>query len=104
MIDEVFHNRDDHCVPHGAVGLVIRWGKAEVVRGTHQAGGFAGGDEAGIPPTLVVQDKKLAATASLGGAETTGGVVEAKFEGLFTFAGTSIAGKDRALRKRKPAE
>lgn len=104
MLYKVFHNGDDDGVPHGAVGFVIRLGKAEVVRSSHQAGGFAGGDETGIPSALIVKDEKLAATAALGGAEAAGGVIKAKFEGLFAFAGPSIAGKDSSLLKRKPVE
>jgi len=97
MIDEMFYDGDDDGVSHGAVGLIVRRGKAEFIGSSHEAGCFAGGDETGIPLALVVEDEELTAAAAFGGAEAAGGVVEAEFEGLFAFAGSPVAGEDSAL-------
>lgn len=98
-----YHGHHDR-VPHGVVGFVVGGGKLVAVRGTHEAGCFAGRDEAGFPVAGVVEEQELATAASFGGAETPREVVEAEFEDLLAVAGAAVAGEDAAVVSREFVE
>ena len=90
-------NRDGDGVAHGAVGFVIVCGELVGIGCSHEAGGLAGGDEAGAPVSVLVKDEELAAASSLGGAEAAGDIVETEFQHLLAVAGTAVAGEDGSL-------
>ena len=104
VIDEVLDDGDDDGVAHGVVGLVVGGGELVGSRGSHEEGGFAGGDEAGFPFSGVVEEEELATAAALGGAEAAGEVVEAQFEDLLTLAGAAVAGEGGAAVGRESVE
>ncbi len=101
MIDEVLDDGDHDGVAHGVVGLVVGFGELVRSRGSHEEGGFAGGDEAGFPFSGIVEEEKLATAATLGGTEAAREVVEAEFKDLLALAGATVSGEDGALVERE---
>ena len=104
MINEVLHDGDDDGVAHGIVGLVVGGGEFVGARGSHEEGGFAGGDEARIPFSGVVEEEKLATAAAFGGSEAPGEIVEAEFEDLLALSGAAVTGECGASVGRESVE
>lgn len=104
VIGEVFDYGDGDGVAHGTVGFVVVGGELVGIGRSHEAGGFAGGEEAGVPFSGIVEEEELAAAASLGGAEAAGEIVEAELQDLLAMAGAAVAWEGGALVGRKLVE
>ena len=101
---EVLNYGDGDGIAHGAVGFVVVGGKLVGIGCSHEAGCLAGGDEAGAPVSVLVEDEELAAASSFGSTEAAGDVVEAEFEDLLAVAGAAVAGEDGSLALRDAFE